>query len=68
MVELTEEVPSSIIPELRYWIQFPLTTQFSAACIPPSLSSAGLVGTAALEREQATPTAVVAHRRGNIGL
>jgi hypothetical protein len=57
MIGLLEEVPSSMILELRSWVQFPPATQFFAARIPPSLASAGPIGTAAPEREQAAPTA-----------
>jgi hypothetical protein len=56
MVGLAEEVPSSMVSESRSWVQFPLTTQFFATHIPPSLASAGPAGTAAPEREQAAPT------------
>jgi hypothetical protein len=51
MVGLVDEVPSSMVPEPRSWVQFPPVTQFSVAHIPPSLAFVGLVGTAALERE-----------------
>jgi hypothetical protein len=47
-----------MVSEPRSWVQFPLTTQFFAARIPPSLASAGSAGTAAPERQQAAPTAV----------
>jgi hypothetical protein len=40
------------------WVQFPLTTQFLAVCIPLSLAFAGPTGTAAPEREQPAPTAM----------
>jgi hypothetical protein len=56
MVGLAEEVPSSMVSESRSLVQFPLTTQFFATRIPPSLASAGPTGTAAPEREQAAPT------------
>jgi hypothetical protein len=48
-----------MVLESRSWVQFPLATQFSAAGIPPTLASAGRAGTAAPEREQAAPTAMV---------
>jgi hypothetical protein len=49
-----------MVLEPRSWVQFPPTTQFSAARIPLSLASAGPADTAAPEREQAAPT-VTAH-------
>jgi hypothetical protein len=49
---------SSMIPELRYWVQFFLATQFPTACIPPSLASVGPTGTAASEWEQPVPITV----------
>jgi hypothetical protein len=55
MVGLTEEVPSSMVPELRSWVQFPLATQFFIVHILPSLVSAGSVGMATPEWEQAAP-------------
>jgi hypothetical protein len=58
MVGLTEEVSSSMVLELRSWVQFPLATQFSIVRITPSLASAGPVGMAAPEWEQAAPTAM----------
>jgi hypothetical protein len=54
------EGSSSMVSEPRSWVQFPLATQFFAARISPSLASAGSIGTAAPEREQAAPT-VMAH-------
>jgi hypothetical protein len=47
-----------MISEPRSWVQFSLDTQFSAARISLSLASAGHVGTAAPEQEQAAPIAV----------
>jgi hypothetical protein len=64
MVGLTEEVPSSMVPKPRSWVQFRPATQFFAARIPPSLASAGSVGTAASEREQTTPTAAAHTQEG----
>jgi hypothetical protein len=64
MVRLAEEVPSSMISEPRYWVQFPPTTQFSVVRIPPSLASAGPVGTAGPEPEQAAPTATAHTQEG----
>jgi hypothetical protein len=55
---------SSMVSELRSWVQFPLATQFSAARILPSLASARPVDTAAPEREQAAPTAMVRTHEG----
>jgi hypothetical protein len=46
-----------MVPEPRFWVQFSPATQFSAACIPPSLASAGSAGTTVPKREQAAPTA-----------
>jgi hypothetical protein len=60
MVGLTEEVPSSMVPKPKSWVQFPPATQFSATRIPSSLASTGPAGTAAPKREQTTPT-VAAH-------
>jgi hypothetical protein len=57
MVGLTEEGPSSMISKPRSWVQFPPITQFFAAHIPPSLASAGPVGTAVPEQKQTTLTA-----------
>jgi hypothetical protein len=56
MVGLAKEVSSSMVPETRYWVQFPLATQFFAAHIPPSLAPAGPAVTAAPEQEQAAST------------
>jgi hypothetical protein len=53
-----------MVPEPRSWVQFPLATQFFAARISPSLASAGSVGTAAPEREQAAPTATARTQEG----
>jgi hypothetical protein len=53
-----------MVPELRSWVQFSLTTQFSAACIPSSLASAGPTGTGASKREQAAPTAAARTQEG----
>jgi hypothetical protein len=58
MIGLAGEVSSSIVLELRSWIQFPPATQFSVVRIPPSLASAGPAGTATPEREQAAPIVV----------
>jgi hypothetical protein len=64
MVGLAEEVLSSMVPEPRSWVQFPPATQFSAACIPPSLASIGPAGTAAPEWEKAAPTATARTQEG----
>jgi hypothetical protein len=64
MVGLAEVGSSSMVSELKYWVQFPPATQFSAARIPPSLASAGPAGTAASEREQAAPTAAARTQEG----
>jgi hypothetical protein len=64
MVGLAEGGSSSMVPELRSWVQFPPATQFSAARIPPSLASAGPAGTAAPEREQAAPTVAARTQEG----
>jgi hypothetical protein len=53
-----------MVPEPRSWVQFPLATQFFVARISPSLASAGSVGTAAPEREQAAPTATARTQEG----
>jgi hypothetical protein len=50
MVELVYEVPSSMIPEPRYWVEFSLTMQFYVACISSSLASIGPAGTTASEQ------------------
>jgi hypothetical protein len=68
MVGLAEEVPSSMVPESRSWVQFPPATQFFAARIPPSLAFAGSVGTTVPEWEQAAPTTVARTQEGNVGL
>jgi hypothetical protein len=47
-----------MVLDLRSWVQFPPTTQFSVAHIPPSLAFAGPVGTIAPEWEQTAPTTV----------
>jgi hypothetical protein len=64
MVGLAEAGSSSMVPELRSWVQFPPATQFFAARIPPSLASSGPTGTAAPEREQAAPTAAAHTQEG----
>jgi hypothetical protein len=64
MIELAEEVPSSMVPELRSWVQFPPVTQFSVARIPPSLASAGPARTVASEQEQAAPIATDGTQEG----
>jgi hypothetical protein len=64
MVGLAEAGFSSMVPELRSWVQFPPATQFSVARIPPSLASVGPAGTAAPEREQAAPTAAARTQEG----
>jgi hypothetical protein len=64
MVGLAEGGPSSMVSELRSWVQFPPATQFSAARIPPSLASTGPADTAASEREQAAPTAAARTKEG----
>jgi hypothetical protein len=64
MVELTEEVSSSMVLEPRSWVQFLMAAQFFATRIPPSLASTGPAGTAAPEREQAAPTAVTHTQEG----
>jgi hypothetical protein len=64
MVGLAEEVLSSMVPELRSWVQFPSATQFFAARIPPSLASAEPADTAAPEWEQAAPTATARTQEG----
>jgi hypothetical protein len=58
------EGSSSMVSEPRSWVQFPLATQFSVARISASLASAGSVGTAAPEREQAAPTATARSQEG----
>jgi hypothetical protein len=55
---------SSMIPELRSWVEFPLATQFPAACIPPSLASVGPTDMTAAEREQAAPITVTRMQEG----
>jgi hypothetical protein len=57
IVGLAEAGSSNMVSKLRSWVQFPPGTQFFAARIPRSLASAGPVGTAASEQEQAAPTA-----------
>jgi hypothetical protein len=64
MVGLAEAESSSMVSELRSWVQFPPATQFSVARIPPSLASAGPAGIAAPEREQAAPTAAAHTQEG----
>jgi hypothetical protein len=64
MVGLAEAGSSSMVSELRSWVQFPPATQFSAARIPPSRASAGPAGTAASEQEQAAPTAAARTQEG----
>jgi hypothetical protein len=64
MVELAEAGYSSMVPELRSWVQFPPAMQFFTAHIPSSLASAGSAGTAAPEREQAAPTAAARTQEG----
>jgi hypothetical protein len=46
-----------MVAEPMSCVQFPPATQFSVACMPPSLASAGPVGTAMPEQEQAGPIA-----------
>jgi hypothetical protein len=50
-------VPSSMVSEPRFWVQFPPAMHFSAACILLSLASTGPTGTTAPDWEQAAPTA-----------
>jgi hypothetical protein len=57
-----------MVSEPRTWVQFPPTTQFFAARIPPSLASAGPVDTTTPEREQAAPIVVARSKRKNIRL
>jgi hypothetical protein len=64
MIELTERWSSSMVSKARSWVQFHSATQFSAAHISPSLASAGSVGTATPEREQAVSTTVVCMQEG----
>jgi hypothetical protein len=64
MVGLAKEVPASMVLELRSWVQFPLATQFSVVCIPPSLASTVPAGMAAPKWEQAAPTAVARTEEG----
>jgi hypothetical protein len=68
MVEMAEDVPSSMVPESRSWVQFSSATQFSAARIPPSLAFTEPIGTVAPKREQARPTATARTQEGNVGL
>jgi hypothetical protein len=58
------EGSSSMIPELRSWVQFPLATQFPAARIPPSLASVGPAGMAAPKWEQTAPITVTRMQEG----
>jgi hypothetical protein len=53
-----------MVSEPRSWVQFPPTTQFSAARIPPSLASVGSTGTTVPEREQAAPIVVARTQEG----
>jgi hypothetical protein len=64
MVELTEEVPSSMVPKPRFWLQFPPATKFFTVCIPLSLASTGPAGTAAPEWDQAAPIAAARKQEG----
>jgi hypothetical protein len=64
MVGLIEVGSSSMVSELRSWVQFPLATQFFAARISLSLVSVGPADTAASEWEQAVPTAVAHTQEG----
>jgi hypothetical protein len=57
MVGFTEDVPSSMIPKSKSWVQFSPATQFFATRIPPSLASVGPTDTATPEWEQLAPTA-----------
>jgi hypothetical protein len=47
-----------MVSEPRTWVQFPPTTQFFAARIPPSLAFVGPVDMTTPERKQAAPTVV----------
>jgi hypothetical protein len=53
-----------MVPESRCWVQFPPTTQFFDARIPPSLASVGSVDTVVPEQEQAAPTATTRMQEG----
>jgi hypothetical protein len=53
-----------MVPESRCWVQFPPTTQFFDARIPPSLASVGSVDTVVPEQEQAAPTATARMQEG----
>jgi hypothetical protein len=64
MVGLVEEVSSNMVSEPMSWVQFPLTTQFFTARIPPSLASAGTADTAAPKREQTAPTTLARTQEG----
>jgi hypothetical protein len=64
VVGLAEEVPSSMILEPKSWVQFLPVTQFSAARIPPSLSSARPIGMVVPEREQTAPTTTAHTQEG----
>jgi hypothetical protein len=61
MVGLAEEGPLAWYQSRGLWVQFPPATEFFAARILSSLASGG---TAAPEREQATPTATACTQEG----
>jgi hypothetical protein len=63
-VRLAEEVPSSMVPEPRSWVQFSPTTQFSATRIPLSLAFVEPTGMATPEQEQVAPTVTARTQEG----
>jgi hypothetical protein len=63
MVGLGEEIPSSMIPEQKSWLQYSSATHFFTHILP-SLASVGPAGMIALVREQPAPTVVTRTQEG----